>query len=96
VIEVAGWAFAPSRSKVKEIRLTIGGETIQTCTPTLSRPDVAAHFKNPEAELSGFSCAGRLPSNATSLAAAALRVSYVTNDDQSFMIFNGRVGSVLT
>jgi SAM-dependent methyltransferase len=95
LLEVTGWAFDLSGLKIDEIQVTVEGGLIQKCVPSLKRPDVAQHFKNPSAELSGFSCVVRLHSDASAMSAALLTVFAMVSGGESFLIYKNRLGSAL-
>jgi len=95
LLEATGWAFDPSGLKIDEVRVAVQGGPIQKCVPSVKRPDVVQHLNNSKAEISGFSCVVRLPSDTGLMSAASLTVFAVSSGGESFIIYKNRVASAV-
>ncbi len=95
LLEITGWAFDPSGLKIDEVRVAVEGGLIQKCVPSLKRPDVAQHFNNSSAEVSGFSCVVRLPSDASAMSATLLTVFAVGSGGESVIIYKNGLASAM-
>ncbi len=95
LLEVTGWAFDPSGLKIDEVRVVVQGGLVQRCAPSVKRPDVAHHLNNSKAEISGFSCVVRIPSDTDFMSAASLTVFAVSSGGESFIIYKNRVASAV-
>jgi SAM-dependent methyltransferase len=94
LLRVTGWAFAHVGT-IGEVRVTVGGDLIQSCRPEVKRSDVMRHFENPNAELSGFSCDVRLPRKARSIEAAPLNVAVIDSGGQPHVFYHQPLGTAL-